>query len=63
MKYIVKRAHQGDKWYAEGEVREAEPRDVAHLVANGVLAEEQEQKAAPKVANKAAPKAERNKSA
>lgn len=37
MKYIVKRPHQGDKWYSEGANREAPAQDVAHLVANGVL--------------------------
>ncbi|TDK51143.1 hypothetical protein [Antarcticimicrobium luteum] len=37
MRYIVKRPHQGDRWYAEGAVREADEREVAHLVANGVL--------------------------
>lgn len=37
MKYIVKRAHQGDKWYAEGDERVAREGDVGHLVARGVL--------------------------
>lgn len=37
MKYVVKRPHQGDKWYCEGADREALAQDVAHLVANGVL--------------------------
>lgn len=37
MEYIVKRPHQGDKWYAEGDRRKADARDVAHLVAAGVL--------------------------
>jgi len=48
MKYTVIRAHQGDKWYAEGDERTADERDVAHLVANGVL-----RKLAPEVQNKA----------
>lgn len=37
MKYIVKRAHQGDKWYDEGDTRDVREGDVAHLVARGVL--------------------------
>lgn len=37
MKYIVSRPHQGDKWYAQGEMREAKEADVAHLVTSGVL--------------------------
>lgn len=46
MKYIVKRPHQGDQWYNEGDTREADPRDVAHLVARGVLVLPQEGEAA-----------------
>ena len=53
--YKVLRQHYGEKAYAAGDTREAEPREVAHLVASGVLAEVVE-KAAPKLANKAAPK-------
>ena len=33
MQYVVKRQHFGDKMYYAGDVREAEPRDVAHLLA------------------------------
>ena len=46
MKYIVKRPHQGDQWYNEGDAREADPRDVAHLVARGVLVLPEEGEAA-----------------
>jgi hypothetical protein len=37
MEYKVIRPHQGDKWYDQGAPREADARDVAHLVAAGVL--------------------------
>jgi hypothetical protein len=37
MEYKVLRPHQGDKWYAQGDPREASEGDVAHLVAAGVL--------------------------
>ncbi len=37
MKYDVLRRHIGDKLYEQGDQREAEERDVAHLVKNGVL--------------------------
>ncbi|WP_083101422.1 hypothetical protein [Pseudophaeobacter leonis] len=37
MDYKVIRPHQGDKWYDQGAPREAEARDVAHLVAAGVV--------------------------
>ncbi|WP_044026783.1 MULTISPECIES: hypothetical protein [Roseobacteraceae] len=47
-KYEVMRRHQGDKFYEEGDTREAKPSDVAHLVVNGVL-----RKKAPEVLNKA----------
>lgn len=50
--YTVARPHMGERFYAEGDEREADPRDVAHLVAKGVLRE----KAAEKPANKAARK-------
>jgi len=50
MKFTVLRHHVGDKPYAEGETREADERDVAHLVKSGTLA-----KAAPPVKNKAEP--------
>lgn len=37
--FKVLRGHLGDRFYAEGDTREAAPADVAHLVRNGVLAE------------------------
>lgn len=37
MKFNVLRRHIGDKLYEQGDQREAEERDVAHLVKNGVL--------------------------
>ena len=37
MEFEVKRPHQGDKWYAEGDTRVADENDVGHLIANGVL--------------------------
>lgn len=37
MKYQVLRRHLGDKDYYPGDEREAEPRDVAHLVERGIL--------------------------
>lgn len=37
--YTVKREHYGDKFYRTGEQREANPADVKHLVAKGVLVE------------------------
>ena len=39
MKYTVKRQHLGDRMYLPGDEREANPDDVSHLVAKGVLAE------------------------
>ena len=51
MKYTVKRAHQGDKWYSEGDEREAKEADVAHLV--GSVLEPVKTKAEPPVKNKA----------
>lgn len=54
MKYDVLRQHTGDKRYARGDVREAEPRDVAHLVETGILAEHKA-KAEPTAKNKAEP--------
>lgn len=56
--YEVLRQHLGDKEYAQGDIRTANPRDVAHLVKNGVL----RLKAAPEVKNKAV-RAPRNKKA
>lgn len=46
MKYLVEREHLGDRAYAKGDVREASPSEVAHLVRAGVLTEAVE--AAPK---------------
>lgn len=37
--YTVKRAHLGDKPYARGDTRTADPRKVKHLVDKGVLVE------------------------
>lgn len=37
-KYEVKRRHFGDRDYFEGDIREAEPAEVKHLVDGGVLA-------------------------
>jgi len=56
--YIVKRQHYGDRFYSEGEEREANAADVRHLLERGVL----EEKAAPKPKNKAvtAPKNKAN---
>lgn len=59
MKYDVKRQHLGDRMYSAGDTRDANPKDVTHLVASGVLVE---QKAAPKPKNKAV-KAPKNKKA
>ncbi|MBM3603645.1 MAG: hypothetical protein FJX25_02580 [Alphaproteobacteria bacterium] len=53
-KFKVLRQHHGDKPYAEGDTREADERDVAHLVANGVL-EPMKAKAEPAAKNKAEP--------
>jgi hypothetical protein len=38
-KYKVMREHLGDKFYLTGEQREANPVDVKHLVAKGILVE------------------------
>lgn len=59
--FKVLRQHHGDKPYAEGDAREADPRDVAHLVANGVL-EPIKAKAEKPVENKSEP-AMKNKAA
>lgn len=53
-KFKVLRQHQGDQPYAEGDTREADERDVAHLVANGVL-EPVKAKAEAPAKNKAEP--------
>ncbi|MDH4992059.1 hypothetical protein QEZ48_14660 [Aquamicrobium lusatiense] len=37
MKFDVLRRHIGDKLYEQGDQREVEERDVAHLIKNGVL--------------------------
>lgn len=39
MKYTVNRPHFGDKDYRMGDIREAKPNEVAHLVKNGILKE------------------------
>jgi hypothetical protein len=39
MEYQVKREHLGDRLYMPGDVRTAQPADVAHLVRAGVLIE------------------------
>lgn len=61
MKYIVKRAHQGDHWYNEGDEREAREADVQHLVDRDVLEPASEKKAAAKPKNKAVESAPKNK--
>lgn len=43
MKYDVKREHFGDKFYKTGDIREADPMTVKHLVDKGVLVESQEE--------------------
>lgn len=53
-KFKVLRQHQGDKPYAEGDTRDADERDVAHLVANGVLEPVKAKSEAP-AKNKAEP--------
>ncbi|WP_404861858.1 hypothetical protein [Georhizobium sp. MAB10] len=59
MKFEVLRQHYGDKQYQAGDEREADERDVAHLVKSGVL----KRKAEPKTQNKAEKAAPKNKSA
>lgn len=44
MKFKVKREHFGDKFYKSGEIREADPVSVKHLVDKGILVEFQEEK-------------------
>ena len=39
IEYDVKREHYGDKYYATGDKRTANPADVKHLVDKGVLVE------------------------
>jgi hypothetical protein len=36
-RYRVLRQHEGDRLYKPGDLREASPCDVAHLVASGVI--------------------------
>lgn len=59
MKFRTLRQHYGDRMYLDGEIREAEERDVAHLVASGTLekmAEPVKNKAEPAASNKGAKK-------
>ena len=60
-KFITIRQHYGDRLYLPGDEREAQERDVAHLVKNGVLKAEPavKNKAEPAVKNKAARNAEK----
>ncbi|MDO7393310.1 hypothetical protein Q5X42_05120 [Acinetobacter baumannii] len=44
MNYEVKREHFGDQFYKTGDIREADPVTVKHLVDKGILAEPQEEK-------------------
>lgn len=37
MQFEVMRQHLGDRFYNEGDIREANEPDVAHLIKNGVL--------------------------
>ena len=48
MKFKSLRPHQGDKWYNAGDERDADEREVAHLLASGTL-----EKMADPVKNKA----------
>lgn len=41
--YDVKREHYGDKYYATGDKRTANPADVKHLIDKGVLVESAEE--------------------
>lgn len=58
MKYDVLREHLGSdqRFHRPGEVRDADPSTVAHLVRAGVLAAAKRAKAEEKPANKVAPK-------
>ena len=53
-KFRVLRQHTGDKPYAEGDTREADEGEVAHLIGTTLekMAEKPANKAAPKSANK-----------
>ncbi|WP_291349449.1 MULTISPECIES: hypothetical protein [unclassified Acinetobacter] len=44
MKYEVKREHFGDQFYKSGDIREADPMTVKHLIDKGVLTELKEEK-------------------
>ncbi len=37
MEFLVKKPHEGDKWYPRNSTREARENDVRHLVERGVL--------------------------
>lgn len=39
MQFEVMRQHLGDRFYSEGDTREANEKDVMHLIKNGVLRE------------------------
>jgi len=39
MQFEVMRQHLGDRFYSEGDTREANEQDVMHLIKNGVLRE------------------------
>lgn len=52
MKFKVIRAHEGDKYYAIGDTREAKEKEVAHLVGKCLVP--WPEKAAKPVKNKAA---------
>ena len=54
MEYVVQRQHQGDRFYRPGDVREASPSDVAHLLKNGVLKEKSEDKPTNKAEGRSA---------
>jgi hypothetical protein len=58
--YRVIRQHFGDRMYMPGDTREAEPRDVAHLVEGGTL-EPVKTKAEPAAPRNKAEPAARNK--
>lgn len=57
MKFKTIRPHLGDKFYEPGDERDADEREVAHLLASGTLekmADPVKNKAEPAVKNKAA---------
>lgn len=57
--YTVMREHIGDRAYVVGDKREANPHEVAHLVANGVLIEKAEVKLSNKAEKPASNKADK----